>query len=284
MVISPGSCCIYLHLNDLGDKNNTASCSAAPTIVADALVNAVPAMSSRSTALTLDVEPGTVFGLLGPNGAGKSTTVKILTTLARPDAGHGERGGIDVRPRAGAGAARDRVRRAEARPSTRGDRPREPASCRAACTASAARPAPPGRRAARPLRPDRAADRSRRRTRAACSASSTSPWAWCTGRSVLFLDEPTTGLDPEARAELWAEIRRLAGEDGLTSCSPPTTSRRPTGSPRQLAIVDHGRVVAEGTRRAQGELRGDAILVELAEPSRPARRVALDRSPACGSR
>ena len=76
--------------------------------------------------LDLAVEEGTIFALLGPNGAGKSTTVKILTTLTRPDSGEARVAGHDVLARARARAARDRRRRPEARLRPRGDRPREP--------------------------------------------------------------------------------------------------------------------------------------------------------------
>ena len=80
---------------------------------------------------------------------------------------------------------------------------------------------------------------------------------------VLFLDEPTTGLDPEARAEMWAEIERLADERTTVLLTTHYLEEADRLADR-LAIVDHGRVVVEGTAEdLKRELRGDAIIVEL---------------------
>ena len=128
------------------------------------------------------------------------------------------------------------------------------------------------------------------------SASPTPPTGWCETYSggmqrkldvaiglvhrpeVLFLDEPTTGLDPEARAEMWAEIARLAGDEGLTVLLTTHYLDEADRLADRLAIVDHGRVVVEGTpgassrascaatrvrgrgrRRADALARGDAV-------------------------
>ena len=99
--------------------------------------------------------------------------------------------------------------------------------------------------------------------------------------SVLFLDEPTTGLDPEARADLWAEIGRLARDEGLTVLLTTHYLEEADRLADQLVIVDRGRVVAAGTaEQLKSELRGDALVVELAPP-RPCRRCcpASARSP-----
>jgi ABC-2 type transport system ATP-binding protein len=83
--------------------------------------------------------------------------------------------------------------------------------------------------------------------------------------AVLFLDEPTTGLDPEARAELWAEIAGLARTEGLTVLLTTHYLEEADRLADQLVIVDRGRVVAAGTaERLKSELRGDALVVELA--------------------
>jgi ABC-2 type transport system ATP-binding protein len=83
---------------------------------------------------------------------------------------------------------------------------------------------------------------------------------------VLFLDEPTTGLDPEARADMWKEIARLAGDEGLTILMTTHYMDEADGLAQRLAIVDRGLVVAEGSPdELKGELRGDAIAVELEE-------------------
>jgi ABC-2 type transport system ATP-binding protein len=84
---------------------------------------------------------------------------------------------------------------------------------------------------------------------------------------VLFLDEPTTGLDPEARSEMWAEIGRLAGDDAMTVLLTTHYLDEADRLAHRLAIVDHGRIAVEGTPEGlKSELRGDAVSVELLSP------------------
>src|SRR5204863_7422886 len=81
---------------------------------------------------------------------------------------------------------------------------------------------------------------------------------------VLFLDEPTTGLDPEVRAAMWEEISSLATDQGLTILLTTHYLEEADRLARRLAIVDRGRIVAEGTPEGlKAELRGDAIQIEL---------------------
>ena len=95
---------------------------------------------------------------------------------------------------------------------------------------------------------------------------------------VLFLDEPTTGLDPEARAELWQEIERLAREERMTILLTTHYLEEADRLASQLAIVDRGRIVAEGTPdELKSELQGDTIQVELGEPDGAGARGALER-------
>jgi len=83
---------------------------------------------------------------------------------------------------------------------------------------------------------------------------------------VLFLDEPTTGLDPEAQVELWREIEGLAGEEQMTILLTTHYLEEADRLAARLAIVDRGRIVAEGTPdELKGELRGDTVQVELLE-------------------
>jgi hypothetical protein len=93
---------------------------------------------------------------------------------------------------------------------------------------------------------------------------------------VLFLDEPTTGLDPEARTAMWDEIARLAGDEGLTILLTTHYLEEADRLAGHIAIVDRGRVVVEGTPDAlKGELRGDAVHVELRHPVGEAGRTLL---------
>ena len=96
---------------------------------------------------------------------------------------------------------------------------------------------------------------------------------------MLFLDEPTTGLDPEARAEMWAEIERLAAEERMTILLTTHYLEEADRLASQLAIVDRGRVVAEGTPdELKSELDGDTIQVELGDAGEDgAARAALER-------
>jgi ABC-2 type transport system ATP-binding protein len=94
---------------------------------------------------------------------------------------------------------------------------------------------------------------------------------------VLFLDEPTTGLDPEARAALWQEIEHLSAAEGLTILLTTHYLEEADQLAGRLAIVDRGAVVVEGTpEELKGELRGDAIHVQLrGAPDQAAVKAAL---------
>ena len=84
---------------------------------------------------------------------------------------------------------------------------------------------------------------------------------------VLFLDEPTTGLDPEARADMWSEIERLTGEEGLTILLTTHYLEEADRLARRLAIVEQGKIVAQGSPdELKSELHGDAVHIELDAP------------------
>ncbi len=249
--------------------------SSGATIVADGLVKRYGRDVVALDGLSFEVEPGTVFGLLGPNGAGKSTAVKILTTLTRADAGRAEVAGIDV--------ARDpeRVRRTIGLVGQRAAV--DPEATGRENLVLEARLHGLGGQALR-RRVDEllartglgsAADRVVRTYSGGMQRKLDVAMGLVHLPTVLFLDEPTTGLDPEARAELWAEIVRLTREDGLTILLTTHYLEEADRLARRLAIVDRGRVVASGTPdELKAELRGDAVHVELREPDADGRAAA----------
>jgi ABC-2 type transport system ATP-binding protein len=213
--------------------------------------------------LTFSVPAGTVFGLLGPNGAGKSTTVKILTTLAHPDGGAARVAGFDV---LGEPA---RVRESIGVVSQAGGLDQE-ATGRENLRLQGQVFGMGGK--GLEGRIDEllgqfalvdAGDRLVREFSGGMKRRLDVAQALVHRPQVLFLDEPTTGLDPEVRAEMWDEISRLAGE-GLTVLLTTHYLEEADQLATQLAIVDKGRVVAEGSpEELKRELRGDAIHVEL---------------------
>src|SRR6202167_560764 len=192
------------------------------------------------------VPAGTILGLLGPNGAGKTTAVRILTTLARPDSGHGTVAGIDVvahpaevRRHIGV-AAQDATldglltgRQNLVLVGELSDMGR--AASRARATELLAR-----------FELTDAADRvlkgysggMRRRLDLAASMMTRPP--------VLFLDEPTTGLDPTSRLRVWDAIRELLGE-GVTVLLTTQYLDEADALADRIVVIDHGRVIADGT-------------------------------------
>jgi ABC-2 type transport system ATP-binding protein len=213
--------------------------------------------------LSFSVEKGTVFGLLGPNGAGKSTTVKILTTLARPDGGRASVAGLDVLRRPA------RVRRAIGVVSQAGGLDQQATgreNLRLQGQVFGMGRSRLERRISELLDQfglSDAGDRLVREYSGGMSRRLDVALALVHRPKVLFLDEPTTGLDPEVRAEMWDEIERLTGA-GLTVLLTTHYLEEADRLAAQLAIVDRGRVVAEGSPNAlKRDLRGDAIHVEL---------------------
>jgi ABC-2 type transport system ATP-binding protein len=214
------------------------------------------------------VQPGEVFALLGPNGAGKSTTVRILVTLSAPSGGGAKVMGLDVVawPR--------EVRR----------------RIGYVAQASGVDITATGREnlmlQGRLFRLPSAALRSRVEELLALfqlSDAAERPAMTYSGGmkrrldvamglvhqpEVLFLDEPTTGLDPESRAVMWDEVRRLA-RAGLTLLLTTHYLEEADQLAQRLAIVDRGRIVAGGTPdELKAQLRGDRVSVDLAERAR----------------
>ncbi len=240
------------------------------------LVKTYPRNVRALDGLSFAVRTGTVFGLLGPNGAGKSTTVKVLNTLTRPDSGTARVAGINVVGQP------DAVRRAIGSVAQKSGVDVN-ASGRENLTLQGRFHGLGGHdlksRVAGLL--DRflltpAADREARTYSGGMQRKLDIAMGLIHRPRVLFLDEPTTGLDPEARADLWTEIARLARQDGITVLLTTHYLEEADRLADRLAIVDRGRVVAEGSPDdLKGELSGDAIQVDLAEPGDEAHVRAL---------
>jgi len=209
---------------------------------------------------------GEVFGLLGPNGAGKSTTLKILTTLTRPDSGTARVAGVDVVT--DPAGTRRRIGYVAQRPVT------DPMDTGRENLVLAARLQGLGARAAR-ARADELLERfdltsaANRlvRTYSGGMARKLDVAVGLVHRpEVLFLDEPTTGLDPHARAEMWNEIERMTRAERMTVVLTTHYLDEADRLASQLAIVDRGRVVASGApSELKDALRGDSVVVEVAD-------------------
>jgi ABC-2 type transport system ATP-binding protein len=217
--------------------------------------------------MELSVPEGTVFGLLGPNGAGKTTTVRVLTTLLKPDTGHATVAGLDVvrdarRLRSligvsGQYAAVDEdltgaenlemvgrlyhlgVRRSK-------ERARELLETFTLTDAGA--------------RPVKGYSGGMRRRLDLAAALVAEP-------PVLFLDEPTTGLDPRARGDLWNVISKLVAA-GTTLLLTTQNMEEADRLASRIAVVDRGRVIAAGTAdELKDRVGGDRIELTVSDPA-----------------
>ncbi|OLF11655.1 ABC transporter [Actinophytocola xinjiangensis] len=235
-----------------------------PAISAENLVKTYGEVTALA-GLSFAVAPGTVFGLLGPNGAGKSTTIRILTTLSRPDSGTATVAGADVLARP------DAVRRAIG-VVTQGSGTDPQATGREnlllAGRLHGLRGDEVKARADELL--DRfglteAAGRVVRTYSGGMQRKLDVAMGLVHRPAVLFLDEPTTGLDPQARADMWAEIARLSTQEQLTVMLTTHYLEEADQLADRLVIVDRGTVVAEGSpEELKSGLRGDAVVIELA--------------------
>jgi ABC-2 type transport system ATP-binding protein len=235
-------------------------------IEAHDLVKVYPKDTRALDGLNIEVDAGTIFGLLGPNGAGKTTSVKILTTLSRPDQGSARVAGFDVL------RDPDRVRRAIGVVAQRSGVDQD-ATGRENVTLQGQLYGLGGRALKQRVGDllERfgladAADRIARTYSGGMKRRLDIAIGLVNRPKVLFLDEPTTGLDPEVRSEMWEEISRLASHEAITVLLTTHYLEEADRLAYRLAIVDRGRVVAEGTpEHLKSELRGDALQIELRE-------------------
>src|SRR5687768_16706795 len=200
--------------------------------------------------IDLRVAPGEVYGFLGPNGAGKSTTVHILTTLLPPTSGSARVGGHDVERegpavRAVIGAA---LQEAALDPFLTGaEHMKLQTALHGIRGEQAARRS--GELLAR-VGLTQAADRKVGGYSGGMKRRLDLALALVHEPRILFLDEPTTGLDPQSRSALWDEVQRLASDSGVTVFLTTQYLEEADVLADRIGIIDHGRIVAEGTPEA----------------------------------
>ncbi|HTO25437.1 MAG TPA: ATP-binding cassette domain-containing protein [Gaiellaceae bacterium] len=209
--------------------------------------------------IDLAVTTGEIYGFLGPNGAGKSTTVLMLTTLLPPTSGTARVGGFDVvhegpHVRQAIGAA---LQEAALDPLLTG---REHLRLQASLQAL-----PRETRAARAdellerVGLTEAADRKVKGYSGGMKRRLDLALALVHRPRILFLDEPTTGLDIQSRTALWEEVRRLARDEGVTVFLTTQYLEEADVLADRVGIIDHGHIVAEGTP--------DALKAEIGRPT-----------------
>jgi ABC-2 type transport system ATP-binding protein len=240
----------------------------AAEIEAVGLEKTYPPETKALDGLTISVPAGTIFGLLGPNGAGKSTTVKVLTTLTHADAGSARVGGFDVT------AEPQRVREVIGVVGQSSGVDQE-ATGRENLLLQGQLYGVRGRELDQ--RVDEllerfgladAADRIAKGYSGGMKRRLGITMGLVHGPRVLFLDEPTTGLDPEVRAAMWDEIRELAQGERMTILLTTHYLEEADQLAQSLAIVDRGKIVAEGTpedlKRAQSASSLDEVYLRYA--------------------
>ena len=195
----------------------------------------------------LEVAEGEIYGFLGPNGAGKTTTVRMLTTLLQPTGGRAIVAGFDVAEDPGAVRRKIGVALQEAAldPLLTG---REHLRLQCALHGISGRE----RKARATELLERvgltlAADRKVKGYSGGMKRRLDLALALAHRPSILFLDEPTTGLDPQSRSALWLEVARLAREEGVTVFLTTQYLEEADALADRVGIIDHGRIVAEGT-------------------------------------
>ena len=230
------------------DSSNNGSGSAG--IEAIGLVREFKKGPRAVDGIDLRVEPGEIYGFLGPNGAGKSTTVLMLTTLLPPTAGTARVGGHDVvsegpQVRSAIGAA---LQEAALDPLLTGNE-----HMRLQTALHGLDKAEREKRGGELLERvglTKAADRKVGGYSGGMKRRLDLALALAHEPRILFLDEPTTGLDIQSRTALWEEVARLAREDGVTVFLTTQYLEEADALADRVGIIDHGHIVAEGTPAA----------------------------------
>ncbi len=265
----------------LGSPRMSSSAASAPAVRVEGVAKSFGATAALA-GVDLSVPEGTVFGLLGPNGAGKTTLVRVLATLLTPDAGRAEVFGRDVVGSApavrellgltGQFAAVDEILSGRENLVMFGrlfDLSPTEARRRADELLERFDLADAGDRPARTY-----SGGMRRRLDLASSL--------LTRPRILFLDEPTTGLDPRSRNEIWSIVRELVRE-GTTLLLTTQYLEEADELADRIAVIDHGRVIAEGTGNELKERIGGQILeVELASAADRDEAQSVLRGVGCG--
>jgi len=255
-----------------GPPARTSRSTSAPAIEVTGLTKSFGSVEALR-GIDFEVARGTVFGLLGPNGSGKTTTVRALTTIMRPDAGEARVLGLDVirdaaRVRANIGlagqyAAVDEQLTGRENLALVGQLTHQPRSAIGPRAAELLERFDLTEAADRPLKTFSGG--MRRRLDLAASLVHRPP--------VLFLDEPTTGLDPRSRNDLWDLIRELVA-DGTTVLLTTQYLEEADQLADRIAVIDRGRIISQGT---SAELKAEmgATVIEVTFSSDGAARAAV---------
>src|SRR6266516_1034263 len=246
------------------------------SIEAEGLVREVKKGPRAVDGIDLRVEPGEIYGFLGPNGAGKSTTVLMLTTLLPPTEGVARVAGFDVvkegpQVRKAIGAAlqeaaldpfltgREHLRLQTTMHGITGEERRERSD-----------------ELLHRVGLSEAADRKVRGYSGGMKRRLDLALALVHRPRILFLDEPTTGLDIQSRTALWEEVRRLANDEGVTVFLTTQYLEEADVLADRVGIIDHGRIVAEGTPDAlKAQIARPTVEVVAADPAEGDRAAAI---------
>ncbi|MFY1689892.1 ATP-binding cassette domain-containing protein [Plantactinospora sp. WMMB782] len=227
----------------------------------------------------LVVAEGEIFGFLGPNGAGKTTTLRMLATLIEPDGGEANIAGVDLR--SNPGEVRRRIGYVAQGGSTWDESTaREELVLHARMYGLGKAEAQ--QRAVRALAAFQLTEYADRKCKT-YSGGQRRRVDIALGiihqPKIVFLDEPTTGLDPQSRAHMWDEIRRLRAE-GMTVFITTHYLDEADALCDRIAIMDHGEIVAEGTpAELKREISGDVVLVTIEGAAQEAAGKVLEPEP-----